>query len=145
VESKSRRRPGILHEPGEINEAKALRGDVENLINEAFEQGPPSCAFMVFIDVNVPPVPRIPFHERAWFHDVWAAVQALQAPTSKNPADFNALFLTTFPFHWEGVRPATLAETVSMIPVHVRYSVPSEIIGRIVSAMRAYGTIPDEV
>ncbi len=145
VEAKSRRRPGVLHEPGEIDEVKALRGDVENLANEAFAQAPGGCPFMIFIDVNVPPVPGIPFHERAWFQDVWAAMQALQAPTPEKPADFNGLFLTTFPFHWEGVKPATFAEAVSMIPAYPRYPVPAEVMGRIVRAMQTYGTIPDEV
>jgi hypothetical protein len=145
VESKSRRRSGVPHEPGQIDETKALRGDVENLISEAFEQAPGDCPFMIFIDVNVPPVPGIPFQERAWFQDVWAAMQALQTPTEEKPDDFNALFLTSFPFHWEGVKPATLAEAVSVIPSHARHQVPPEVMARIVGAMQTYGIIPPEV
>lgn len=145
VESKSRRRSGVLHEPGDIDEVKALRGDVENLISEAFEQAPGGCPFMIFVDVNVPPVPGIPFQERAWFQDVWAAMQVLQTPTAEKPDDFNGLFLTTFPFHWEGAKPATLAEAVSVISTYPRYSVPEEVIARIVGAMQTYGIVPPEV
>lgn len=145
VETKSRRRAGVLHETGEIDEARALRGDVEHLLNEAFEQAPGDCPFMIFVDVNVPPVPGIPFHERAWFQDVWAAVQALGEPTPEKPDTFNALVLTTFPFRWEGANPATLAEAVSMLPMHTRHPLPQEVVGRIVSAIQDYGHFPREM
>ena len=40
IEAKSRHRPGALSFPGETDLDKALREDVENLINEALEQNP---------------------------------------------------------------------------------------------------------
>jgi len=145
VEVKSRRRAGVLHERGEIDEAKALRGDVESLVSEALGQAPGDRAFMVFIDINVPPVPGIPFHERAWFHDVWDSVRALGESTPEKPDEFNALFLMTFPFRWEGKKPATMAEQVSMLPIHPRHPLPQDVIARIVSAVQSYGVIPQEV
>ncbi len=100
---------------------------------------------MVFIDINVLPVPGIPFHERAWFHDVWDSVRALGESTPERPDDFNGLFLLTFPFRWEGKKPATMAEQVSMLPIHPRHPLPQDLIALIVSAVQSYGVIPREV
>jgi hypothetical protein len=113
VETKSRHRAGILHQPGALDEARALRGDVEGLVNEGLAQASGRRPFMLFVDVNVLPVPGIPFHERAWFQDVWASMQALSEPTAARPDGFNGLFFTSFPFHSEGSGVATLAGPMS--------------------------------
>jgi hypothetical protein len=144
VEAKSRRRAGNLHEEGDIDEAKALRGDVENLISEAMGQASGVDPFMIFVDVNVPPVPGVPLQERAWFHDVWASMQSLPTASPQRPEEFNGLFLTTFPFHWEGKKPATPAENLSVIPEYPRHPIPFDVVGRIIAAVQSYGAIPPE-
>lgn len=145
VETKSRHRPGILHHPGAVNEARALRGDVEDLVNEGLAQASGSRPFMLFVDVNVPPVPRIPFHERAWFQDVWASMQAMGEPSVASPDGFNGLFFTSFPFHWEGSGLATLSSPVSVISKAPRHPLPDHVIGRVVRSIEQYGEIPQEV
>jgi hypothetical protein len=145
VEAKSRRRSGALHEGGEVDETKALRGDVENLVNEAFGQAPGDCPFMIFVDVNVPPVPGIRFHERAWFQDVWDAVKALP-PTAEKLDDYNIIAFTTFTFLWEGAKPASPVESpLAIISKQPRYPLPEAVMDRIVAAILNYGHIPREV
>jgi hypothetical protein len=145
VETKSRHRSGVLHQPGVIDETRALRGDVEDLVNEGFAQASGGRPFMLFVDVNVPPVPGIPFHERAWFQDVWASMQAMGEPSAARPDEFNGLFFTSFPFHWEGSDIATLASPLSVISQAPRHPLPDEVVGRVVRSIQEYGKIPREV
>lgn len=145
VEAKSRHRPGVLHQPGEVDELRALRGDVENLINRALEKDPQNSAFMVFIDLNAPHIPGIPVQERAWFYDVRGSLQSLPRPTSERPDDFNALFLTNYSYHWDETKRATGSENVSILSVSPRHRLPEELIGRIVAAVENYGRIPEAI
>ena len=144
VEAKSRHRPGVLHYPGEVDELRALRGDVEGLVNEALMKDPGDSAFMIFIDLNVPPVPGIPIQERAWFQDVWGFMQSLEAPTPENPAECNGIFLTNFSYHWEGAKRASGGQYLWILPKYARHALAEELVGRIVGAVQAYGTIPRE-
>src|SRR5712691_712983 len=73
VEAKSRHLSGVLHEPGSINMTKAMRGEIDRLIEDAFQQSPRACPFMIFVDVNVPSTPAIPMQLRAWIQRFWAA------------------------------------------------------------------------
>lgn len=54
VEAKSRKRPGVLHEPGTFDESKHIKGDVIGLYQRALTQGPPNKPFFIFIDANLP-------------------------------------------------------------------------------------------
>lgn len=145
VEAKSRHRPGVLHEPGQVDELRALRGDVEGLINRALEKDPQDCAFMVFIDLNTPHVPGIPVQDRAWFYDVWDSMRSLPKPTTEHPDEFNAIFLTNFSYHWDGARRVSGSEYVSLLSLHPRHSLPEELVGRLVAAVDAYGSIPPDL
>ena len=55
VETKSRRRPGVLHHPGSLPQENGLRADVERLYREAIQQNPKTVPFAIFLDVNLPP------------------------------------------------------------------------------------------
>jgi len=141
-ESPSRR---VLGREGEIDEPKALRGDVENLIDEALNQNPGNCPFMIFVDINVPHVPGIPMQERAWFHDVRMLIESLGAPSAAKPSDFNGLFLTNAPYHWDIAMPAPPAEHLMILPGAVRHALAPELAARVAGAVQGYGAVPDEV
>lgn len=147
IEAKSRRRAGVLHEPGVIDESRALRGDIDNLLNEALEQRPDNTSFIVFVDVNVPPIPLIPVEERVWARDVWQSMQALRAPgdASDTRDVFNAIFVTSFPFHWQGANPATGTEKLSMVSGRPQFPLPVNFLARIIRAVDGYGLIPREI
>jgi hypothetical protein len=55
VETKSRRRPGVLHHPGTLPPADELRADVDRLYRDALQQDPGNRPFAIFLDVNLPP------------------------------------------------------------------------------------------
>jgi hypothetical protein len=144
VEAKSRHRAGVLHEPGVIDEARALRGDVEGLVNEALTQADPARPFILAVDVNVPPVPGIPLHERTWTQDLWNAMQPMQEPRAE-PDEYNAMFFLSYPFRWEGTAPATSPDVLSIMALKPRHPVPADVLARITRAMADYAKIPDEV
>lgn len=145
VEAKSRHRPGILHQPGEVDEARALRGDVEHLVNDGLTQASGSRPFMLFVHVNTPPAVGTPMHEQAWFQDVWAAMQAVGEPSAGRPDDFNGLIFTNFPFHWQGAKVATLDPPLFVISQFPKFKLPDALVARVVKSIEDYGVIPREV
>ncbi len=56
VETKSRHRPGRLHEVGDPKEPPELRLDVRRLVAEAVDQRPGDKPFAIFVDLNLPPL-----------------------------------------------------------------------------------------
>ena len=145
VEAKSRHRPGVLGQPGEVHEARALRGDVEGLVNDALAQNPGGIPFIVFVDVNVPPVPGIPILERAWFRDVWDLIGSMAKPGPDRPDDVNAFIFTNFSYHWDGAKPSGGAEYVHVISQFPKHPLSAELIGRVLAAVRECGNVPREV
>jgi hypothetical protein len=55
VETKSRRRKGVLHHPGTVLPPEELSADVDRLYRDALMQNPGDKPFAIFIDVNLPP------------------------------------------------------------------------------------------
>ena len=53
VEAKSRRRRGVLNEPGTFADTN-IKGDVFGLYQSALTQAPPNNPFFIFIDANLP-------------------------------------------------------------------------------------------
>jgi hypothetical protein len=51
----SRRRPGVLHQPGTMPAPEQLRADVDRLYREALQQDQGKQPFAIFLDVNLPP------------------------------------------------------------------------------------------
>ncbi len=145
VEAKSRHRPGALDFPGQFDAVKAVRGDVEDKVNEALEQNPGDCPFMMFVDLNVPHDPGTPIQKRPWFKDVWAFMQSLTPPTVDNPDEFNTIYLTNFSYHWQGSQKASGGEYLFVHSSFPKYPLPTELVGRIAAAVAGYGSIPKEI
>lgn len=55
VETKSRRRPGALNQPGDLPPEDELRADIDRLYRDALKQDPGGIQFAIFLDVNLPP------------------------------------------------------------------------------------------
>lgn len=145
IEAKSRHRPGTLGFYGEQNAAKAMRGDVENLINQALEQNPGDRPFMIFIDLNSPHMPETPIQTRPWYNDMQTLMQSLGEPTADKPDDFNTIILTNFSYHWQGTQKATGGDYLCIHSGHPRHSLPSEVTARIVDSVQTHATIPKEI
>jgi hypothetical protein len=95
VEAKSRHRPGVIHRPGEQEEAKVVRGDVQRLFNRAREKEVGEVPFMIFIDVNAPPSPGVHGFDTQWAQDIrnWL-------PSDEEPdGNYRSLCITNFSPH----------------------------------------------
>jgi hypothetical protein len=145
VEAKSRHRPGALGFPGEADLDKAIRGDVENLINEALEQNPGDRPFVVFVDLNSPHKDNLPIQQRPWYQDVWASMQSLKKATLEDPDEFNSIFLTNSSYHWQGTDKATAGDYLMIHSGYPKYPLPPELAGRILESLANKGTIPREI
>lgn len=145
IEAKSRHRPGTLGFQGEQHAAKAMRGDVENLINQALEQNPGDRPFMIFVDLNSPHMPETPIQTRPWYNDMQTLMQSLGEPAADKPDDFNTLILTNFSYHWQGTQKATAGDYLCIHSGHPRHLLPSEVTARIVESVQTYGAIPKEI
>ena len=145
VEAKSRHRPGVLSFRGETDLDKALRGDVENLINEALEQNPGDRPFMIFVDLNSPHKDELPIQQRIWYQDVWASMQSLKKATSDDPDEFNSIFLTNFSYHWQGTKKATGGDYLLIHSGYPKYPLAPELAARIFDSVANRGNIPREI
>jgi hypothetical protein len=145
VEAKSRHRPGVLGFPGEIDSEKAVRGDVDRLVNEALDQDPGTMPFVIFVDVNVPPAPGIQFPERVWVRDITDMLQSIPPPTAERPDPFSALVVTNYAYHWAGEERARGGEYLPILPKFPRHPLPGDTLGQLLAALAHYGEVPDEV
>lgn len=145
VEAKSRHRPGALGFPGEADLDKAIRGDVENLINEALEQNPGDHPFVIFVDLNSPHTNELPIQQRSWYQDVWASMQSLKKATPEDPDEFNSIFLTNSSYHWQGTDKATGGDYFMIHSGCPKHPLPPELAGRILESVANKGTIPREI
>src|SRR5579864_1730415 len=59
VEAKSRRRRGVLHEPGELDQTHEVHGDILGLYHDAVQQAPEDGVYFIFIDANLPSTPHL--------------------------------------------------------------------------------------
>lgn len=88
VEAKSRRRSGVLNEPGEFDESDALRGDaraVRRLFVQALRKDVADMPYFVFIDVNAPAEPDARDFDRRWQQDVQRWMGRFPEATPEHP------------------------------------------------------------
>ena len=102
VEAKSRRRKGVMHEAGEFDASKDVKGDVRNLLKKAITQRPKGMPFIIFIDLNLPPEPNVKIENRKWFGDIKNLLDERGNSSDMNPDPFNALTLTNFSYYYQG-------------------------------------------
>jgi hypothetical protein len=147
VEAKSRPRPGVLNQPGEFEEEAETQKGVQNVFRKALSQRPKDLPFLIFIDLNLPSSPEIPFDKKKWFPQILEMLDA-RGPRSEEKTDiFNALVLTNFSFYYGGnIGPAPKGEfvvTVSRFPqVKLSNMAP---INDIMGSLDRYPRIPMEV
>src|SRR5215813_289417 len=146
VEAKSRHLAGVLHEPGLVNMAKAMRGEIDHLIREASRQSPRTCPFMIFVDLNVPSTRAIPLQLRAWmqrFED--STYETLGIFFNQHPEVCSGVVLTSFPWHWESATLASGAIFLLLTFDGASYPLPPDVVARLKRAMDDYGEVPMEL
>lgn len=106
VEAKSRKRRGVLHEPGTFDEAKDIKGDVVGLYQRALTQAPPNNPFFIFIDANLPtthqPLPQpdalggMPLDHLRWMVEIEKRLQDDWAIEGVGPSKDTAVIVTNY-------------------------------------------------
>jgi hypothetical protein len=146
VEAKSRRRKGVLNEPGEYDYNSEIRGDMWFLFRKARSQKPQNLPYLIFIDMNIRPTPDIPMDMKPWNNDIVKMVNDYGDATEENPDPFNAVILTNFSYYYTGQSDTSTGEyfvVVSKVP-QTRLNNPS-ILDEIFESVHNYNRIPKEI
>jgi SEC-C motif len=140
VEAKSRHRPGVIHRPGDHDDAEAQRGDVQRLYKRAIEKAPADgTPFMIFLDVNAPPTPDVPAFEKQWQRDIREWLPAAD-PDDK---EYLALCVTNYSPHYAGDNVGVSGEFVFIESRFVREQLPEEFRTMLLTALNTYGRVPE--
>ena len=145
VEAKSRRRPGILGHPGTANPDAPQRVDVEHLIDDALAQAPDELIpFVVFIDVNQPPLPAQHPLDLPWFPGLPEYLESKSKGTPADPDSFTAFVVTNYSHHWLGTAkvPDSIEYILSLAKFSKRPSLSPQLMGDLLASLQSYGRIP---
>lgn len=145
VEVKSRHRQGVIHTPGEQNEQKNHKGDVQKLLNQARQKSEyGKMSFMIFVDVNAPIKNNENWMEIQWVKDILKASHRETPVTQQNPDTCTAIFFTNYSFHYQTENEAGNTEHLSTIPQFTKFPLvdPSLLVG-LHCALSKYGTVPN--
>jgi hypothetical protein len=136
VETKSRRRPGVLHQPGTMPAAEQLRADVDRLYREAVQQDPGNRPFAIFLDVNLPPNTTADA-VAAWQREIVGRWQANE--------QLALLGFTNFAWHYSGDAPSRPPEFILAVPSNsARPLVSTETLNCLRLALGTYGVCANE-
>lgn len=145
VETKSRHRPGTLHQTGPLPDLDSLRANVAHLYREALQQNPRDKPFAVFIDVNLPHQPARAGLDKSWAADIRAMLDEYPAPTPDEPDPVTFLIVTNFAWHYEGRNPAGAGEWLFVIPRWARYPIRnSDTFEALRRSLNNYGKVPKD-
>jgi hypothetical protein len=146
VETKSRRRAGVLHEEGEHDPDDPLRGDpraVRRRFMEALEQAPDDMPLMIFIDINAPLEPEADGLSKQWMQDIKRWQDRLPTPTAAEPDAYNALYVTNFAPHYDGENLSRGGEWLSIRPLYTRNALHFDLTGMLDHAIDKYQRVPE--
>ena len=140
VEAKSKKRPGVLNEPG-IPLPECESKGFASLLKDALKKDVPSGAFFViFVDDNLPFSVCSP-ENKAILREVKRAIGTL----SEDKDIFNLLVITSFPFHYgENNIPALPPENLIVLPNNNDY-LPEAIFKDLGLSLKTYAKIPEEI
>jgi hypothetical protein len=137
VETKSRHRPGALHEPGTLPPEEKLRADVDRLYKDALQQDPGDRPFAIFIDVNLPSNTAPPETVK-WRNEIVGRWQ-------NNQQQIALLGFTNFAWHYKPEDRVSRPEILVSVPiVSVRPLRTPETLRCLQVALDSYGIVPNE-
>ena len=137
VETKSRHRPGTLHEPGVLPPEGKLRADVDRLYNDALGQDPGDTPFAIFIDVNLPPN-TAPKETVRWRDEIVGRWQS-------NQQQIALLGFTNFAWHYKPEDRVSRPELLLSVPlVPARPLRTPETLRCLELVLDTYGIVPNE-
>jgi len=116
VEAKSRHRPGVLHEPGDVTDFSRLKADIDVLYRRALKKPMDGFPYLIAIDVNLPLTKRQSETFPSWLADVLQLSQRGPKPTEEKPSQEFFLALTNYGWHYFGDQPAPPHELLYILP-----------------------------
>jgi len=136
VETKSRRRPGVLNHPGALPSPENLIADVDRLYREALGQDMGNYPFAVFLDVNLPPS-TTSSAIAGWQREIAGRWQANE--------QLALLGFTNFAWHYSGSGPTLFPEFILASPqTSVRPLTSQETVEQLRITLENYGVFPLE-
>jgi hypothetical protein len=136
VETKSRRRPGVLNQPGTVPPPENLSADVDRLYREALGQDMGNHPFAIFLDVNLPP---------STASSAVAGWQREIAGRWRGNEQLALLGFTNFAWHYSGTGPTLYPEFIlATPPTSVRPLASQETVARLRTTLENYGVFPLE-
>jgi hypothetical protein len=146
VEAKSRRRPGVLHEKGMLDELTAVRGDVQSLFDDAKQQKPEGSPFLIFIDLNAPVGSTSKPIDVPWLKDLEAVLKTHEATRGDRADPFNAVIVTNFSTHYAASEEIkSKGEGLLIEAQRPADPLPAEVLHEVLEAVRRYGTPPEDL
>lgn len=145
VEVKSRRRPGVLHQPGPRPDPATFKADVGPLFQEALAQNPGDRPFAIFIDLNLSPEPHGPYGLPPWVGDIERLLEPYRGINSP-PAPFALVGFTNFAWHYLGQAVARRSQQpICFIPRRSHHPLKrADTIEALGAAFARYGDPPDD-
>lgn len=145
VEVKSRHKKGVIHTPGELDDQKNYKGDVQRLLNQARQKSEyGKMPFMIFVDVNAPMKSNENWMEIQWVKDILKAATRATPVTVLNPDLCTATFFTNYSFHYQTENEAGITEHLSAIPQFTKFSLPDpSLLNGLRCALNNYGNVPN--
>jgi hypothetical protein len=140
VEAKSRHRSGVLNQPGQVDANAPLRKDqqmVRRLFNKAVEKAPENMPYFVFVDINAPSDTQA-----QWQAGVRHWMDRMPAPTTDQPAEYNATYFTNFSPHYDGDDLSAGVNWLGVWPVYTRNRLEHDFQPILMAALNAYGRVP---
>lgn len=146
VEAKSRRRPGVLHEKGRLDELTAVKGDVQSLFDDAKQQKPAGLPFLIFIDLNAPLGSTVTPIDQPWLKDLDACLATHEATRGDRPDPFNAVIVTNFSTHYSGDAQIESKGVALLIKApRPADSLPETVLHEVWVAVGRYGSPPEDL
>ncbi len=146
VEAKSRRRQGVINEPGKHNEDEPLRGDaraVRRLFVKALDKEITDLPFLIFIDINAPVDPTARGFDRGWRKGIKDWMDRFDPPTPDRPERYNGLYVTNFSPHYDGDDLASSGEWLCVLPVYVENQLEFDLTGMLSHALDRHDLVPE--
>jgi hypothetical protein len=143
VEAKSRHRSGVLNEKGARLED--VVPDLKKRYSEARKKKP-EMPFVIFLDINLPPCPEIPWEEQPWLTDIKKMLEYFPEPMANNPDVHNGLIFTNFAFYYDGDSAMKHHPPLYFWSLFPKYPVPDPgLWNAIMETIQNYTRIPREV
>lgn len=144
VEVKSKQREGVLHTKGEVRNKQLLWGDIQRLYRHALEKNPKDKPYLIFIDMNCPPTPSIPWQDKPWVKDIEKMMKKTPLHDPKNPDPCSGLVFTNYSYHYQTENEAFGGEHLLTVPLFPVFKpIRPNFFDRLEKGLANYGNVPN--